>query len=379
MFLREGSTSPALAGNDDRPCQNTSVLNVLNIADSRCEPGALPPAVCAAPWQRAPAAHAGKGWGTVQLQKASLEKVSVGSAELNAALVGGAGVALARGRGVRVGRGCPTRGCSPGLGESSLLREGVALSCAALHPAAGCRAELEGTPHVRADCSTGPAGLQLSTRDSPACSPRLSTAAACLPREHVRLPFAAHTHTSSCLEAAAPKCCHCESWHQAKAPSPGSLMSPLGCTHSQPWLQRGQRSPPQRAAAFHTTALWGGTHFPLSPSQRGPASSAKCVCSALGSQHPEEGFPGGRAEQHWSGFLGNGDKNGHDEGCEHSVLSPRSVLGRSSPSIAIHAAQVTPSNLWDGDTCTWSSAASCEVGVAMEGSGCSPQCCHEGH
>lgn len=137
VFLREGSTSPALAGNDDRPCQNTSVLNVLNIADSRCEPGALPPAVCAAPWQRAPAAHAGKGWGTVQLQKASLEKVSVGSAELNAALVGGAGVALARGRGVRVGRGCPTRGCSPGLGESSLLREGVALSCAALHPAQG--------------------------------------------------------------------------------------------------------------------------------------------------------------------------------------------------------------------------------------------------
>ena len=129
VFKGEGSTSPALAGNDDRTCQNTFVLNVLNRAESRCELRAFPRAVCAAPWQRAPAAHAGKGWSTVQVQKASLEKVSVGSAELNAALVNGAGVALARGRGVRVGRGCPTWGCSPGLGESCLLMEGVALRC----------------------------------------------------------------------------------------------------------------------------------------------------------------------------------------------------------------------------------------------------------
>lgn len=127
VFLREGSTSPALAGNDDRTCQNTFILNVLNRAEWRCEPSAFPPAVCAASWQRAPAAHAGKGWGTVQVQKASLEKVSVGSAELNAALVSGAGVALARGRGVSMGRGCPTWGRSPGLGESCLLMEGGAL------------------------------------------------------------------------------------------------------------------------------------------------------------------------------------------------------------------------------------------------------------
>lgn len=72
-----------------------------------------------------------------------------------------------------------------------------------------------------------------------------------------------------------------------------------------------------------------------------------CVCSALGSQHPGEASL-------CSGFLGNGDRSGHNEGCEQGRPSPCSVVGRCSSSTEIHAAHVLPSDLWDGDTWMWS-------------------------
>lgn len=82
VFKGGKNASPALAGNNYRTCQNTFVLNVLNIAAlTQCSASvsclSVSPAVLHGNWHRP--AHAGKGWVPVQLlEKDLLEKVSVG-------------------------------------------------------------------------------------------------------------------------------------------------------------------------------------------------------------------------------------------------------------------------------------------------------------